>query len=1036
MLNWLSRYGFVIEGRLRRRRRGGGTGPPILDVGSGPYGIGFWTGEPFVGVDLSFETPPHPTNFALRADAAALPFADGAFAEVVLADLLEHVPPERRPTVLSEALRVATRRVYITFPTGEAARQADRIFADYHRRVFGTTPDWFNEHEAWPLPRPEELAAFLTPLAQEGKLTFRIFPGENAIFHLMLTLVDHLPGNGVASGGGLVRAVKGEVSDWLRIFRRAAVGSPYRVNCVIELAGRPGPLLEKLSVEPDLFRVLACPVCRRGLIPEPEALRCLWCGTAYLREAAPRGGVWNLLPQSPTRRPDAGVLELQEHLGLEFDPSVFVNVAEKVEAEFEKFADPVDFYRNSQTYLYDLTSWDLSGAKAPGLRLIRALTFPDDPVLDYGCGVGADGIRLIEHGYERVSFADFDNPSTRYLRWRLGRRGLAGAPAGRVYDIEKDPPPEKVHHLVYAFDVIEHVPDARSFLRTLERLADIVVVGFLLDPPDKKTDVVYPEYYRLARRLIRRIRRSRCVLFDGTHRVEVRPGQWLRYRFMAWYSKPRPYLSVIIATYNRPEDLKRCLESLKAQTGCLRPKFEVVVVDDGSDPAQAAENEQVVSLFRKALRLRFIRQAHRGLAVARNRAIRAARGYVLLFLNDDVTLPPDGLEAHIKFHREHPELWVGMLGRVEWAPGLEVTPIMDYVMGAGGHQFDFKGLTPGKEVDFWHFYGTCLSVKRRFILKTGEFFDPDFTYAWDDIEWGYRLAAKGLKVYYRPEAVVYHHHRVDTDYYVRRQRLAGRMAVVFARKHPELAPRLLPSGVSDAAEIEALRTQVGLLEPAVRENPELNAVLENLYGRLLEAAYRLGATEGGELPLPASELVRRAEVELAAGRPLRAVRLLRPLRYGPSEVRVLYRLAAVLAGSFREIEADLAGGGGIRALWRQIAAALEAANVPAGLAGAPGPAADEYAGVLFWLLKLDLLEDLDKVFPLAGWVWPDDERARVLARVAARAGRWEAVAALLSPLRAAGKASPEDLSLLARAALECGLAEADGILKGAVGEHA
>ncbi|MER3448463.1 MAG: hypothetical protein C4315_01420, partial [Chloroflexota bacterium] len=107
MLNWLSRYAPFLEPVSR--------GLPALDVGSGPFGVGFWTGRSFVGVDLSFEGPPHPLNFAIRADATALPFLDGAFESVLLADLLEHLPPERRPAALKEALRVAARRLLITF---------------------------------------------------------------------------------------------------------------------------------------------------------------------------------------------------------------------------------------------------------------------------------------------------------------------------------------------------------------------------------------------------------------------------------------------------------------------------------------------------------------------------------------------------------------------------------------------------------------------------------------------------------------------------------------------------------------------------------------------------------------------------------------------------------------------------------------------------------------------------------------------------------------------------------------------------------
>ncbi|MFN2539112.1 MAG: hypothetical protein ABR549_13325, partial [Mycobacteriales bacterium] len=86
-------------------------------------------------------------------------------------------------------------------------------------------------------------------------------------------------------------------------------------------------------------------------------------------------------------------------------------------------------------------------------------------------------LRLLADG-RQVEFADFDNPSTTYLRWRLARRGLAAA----VHDVEREVPGG--FDLVYCFDVIEHVDDPFAFLHRLESLADLVVVNFLEPTPD------------------------------------------------------------------------------------------------------------------------------------------------------------------------------------------------------------------------------------------------------------------------------------------------------------------------------------------------------------------------------------------------------------------------------------------------------------------------------------------------------------------------------------------------------------------------
>ena len=169
--------------------------------------------------------------------------------------------------------------------------------------------------------------------------------------------------------------------------------------------------------------------------------------------------------------------ELREYLGDRYDPESFVRHTAVLEDEEEASGDEASFYRTSETYLYDLTVFAMSGTKAPYRRVIRSLVPPGARLLDYGCGIGSDGLRLLDEGYD-VEFADFDNPSTRFLRWRLARRGIDA----RVHDIDVEVP--RGFDLAYCFDVIEHIEDPHGFLDVLESTADIVVVNFLEPTPD------------------------------------------------------------------------------------------------------------------------------------------------------------------------------------------------------------------------------------------------------------------------------------------------------------------------------------------------------------------------------------------------------------------------------------------------------------------------------------------------------------------------------------------------------------------------
>jgi len=209
--------------------------------------------------------------------------------------------------------------------------------------------------------------------------------------------------------------------------------------------------------------------------------------------------------------------ELRAYLGDAFDRSLLERYQDTLDAEFAACGDEQAFYRTSQGYLYNLTAFAMTGTKLPYLEELTSLLEPGARVLDYGCGIGSDGLLLAEAGY-RVEFADFDNPSVAFLRWRLDRREI-DAP---VHDLDDEVPGG--FDAAYAFDVIEHVDDPYSFLAEMERRAALVAVNLLEPEPGEQELHHELPIAELRRYLTKRDLVRYRVLHGRSHLVLYRPS--------------------------------------------------------------------------------------------------------------------------------------------------------------------------------------------------------------------------------------------------------------------------------------------------------------------------------------------------------------------------------------------------------------------------------------------------------------------------------------------------------------------------------
>jgi len=307
----------------------------------------------------------------------------------------------------------------------------------------------------------------------------------------------------------------------------------------------------------------------------------------------------------------------------------------------------------------------------------------------------------------------------------------------------------------------------------------------------------------------------------------------------------RPILSkpstIIVASYNRPRQLRECLTSLCRLD---HPDFRIIVVDDGSDTPL----NTVVSDFGD--RVTVMRQQNKGPAAARNLGVEAATGDFVAFTDDDCRPDVHWLSRLEAAHRRCPEALVGG-GVVNGYPRNKFS-------GASQRVMDFLYRWYDETDQRMRFFTTNnIGFSRRVFLNMGKL-DPFFRFASEDRDLGLRWQASGLPLVYCPEARVRHFHHLSLASFFAQHASYGRGA---RRLHLKLGddPRL---------NLEPFWFYTGLLlEPFRSEHdaPILSRAAQSALIALSQVAMTCGYTaerlRGGGHPPEFSDRVTREKAQ-------------------------------------------------------------------------------------------------------------------------------------------------------------------------------
>ncbi len=278
-----------------------------------------------------------------------------------------------------------------------------------------------------------------------------------------------------------------------------------------------------------------------------------------------------------------------------------------------------------------------------------------------------------------------------------------------------------------------------------------------------------------------------------------------------------PDLSIIILNYNVKELLVKCLESIfKNRTD--KDNWQVIVVDNASSDGSVAAVKELASHIGSGNAIEMVEnQSNLGFAAGNNAAIPKVKAPVVLFLNPDTVIAGKAIAKSYEYLMGNPDIGA-LTCRVELPNGnLDYschrgfpTPWNSFCYFLGlSKLFPKSRLFAGYTATHFDIHKTheidCLTGAFLMVRKiAGDqigWWDTDYFWNGEDIEFCFDLRQKGWKIYFYPEAKIIHYKGSSASKEKSKTVLHGISAMrIFYMKHyykkyPPLLRDLIPWGI-------------------------------------------------------------------------------------------------------------------------------------------------------------------------------------------------------------------------------------------------
>lgn len=236
-------------------------------------------------------------------------------------------------------------------------------------------------------------------------------------------------------------------------------------------------------------------------------------------------------------------------------------------------------------------------------------------------------------------------------------------------------------------------------------------------------------------------------------------------------NQDQPKYSIVVAIYNRPDEVDELLQSLCKQH---INNFEVIIVEDGS----MLDCKDVIAQYKDKLNIRYHFKPNTGPGHTRNVGVSIASGEYIVFFDSDCIIPDDyfiKVEDAMK-HRVF-DAWGGPDRASKDFNALQkaISHTMTSYLTTGGIRGGKKQLSKFEPRSF------NFGIRKSVFIQLGGF---HFTIIGEDIDLSIRMKKAGVQSVLIADAYVYHKRRTSLKKFFKQVFIFGRSRIIVNRAHP------------------------------------------------------------------------------------------------------------------------------------------------------------------------------------------------------------------------------------------------------------